>query len=266
MGLLGRPHVAIPACFHLADDVFPRVRAVAAKRLVAQGWSQSKTADALGVSQAMVSKYAARDDDEQDPLVMRLVHELIHDLGAPATGPSAWCHTLSQRDRPGLDDAVADMLAAEQRLLAASPLHVVPEVGLNVARALDGAASAAEVLAYPARIVAAGDRLVRPMPPELGASNHLSACLFALRSQDDSVHAIANIRGGDAIARIARPDATLHGDGDRVALFAHAIAGRAARIVHDPGAVGVEPCLYIAGATASDVVDQILAINNKVNQ
>ncbi|MEA3203875.1 MAG: hypothetical protein QOI63_1555, partial [Thermoplasmata archaeon] len=66
----------IPPCFHLADEVFPKVRAQAARRLVAQGWSQTKAAQALGLSQAMVSRHVAAPPAPTDPLVDRLTAEL----------------------------------------------------------------------------------------------------------------------------------------------------------------------------------------------
>jgi predicted fused transcriptional regulator/phosphomethylpyrimidine kinase len=45
------------------------------------------------------------------------------------------------------------------------------------------------------------------------------------------------------------------------------MADRAAagtRLFHDPGAVGLEPCLYVAGPDARSVARLILALNAKV--
>lgn len=262
----GGAGVAVPACFHLADDVFPRVRAEAARRLIADGWSQSRAAQALGVSQAMVSKYLGREAVASDALVERLVADLVQELHAPTPAAiSPWCTTLTARqERPGADEALSDLLAAERRLLAEPPMAVMPEVGLNIARCTRQAATADDVLAYPARIVAAADRLVRPVAPEFGASRHLAACLLALRGRDPDVHAIANIRGGPAIRKAAGATVELRGRGDRERLYARAVHETPARLVHDPGAVGYEPCLYVAGPTASAVVDRILDICQKV--
>lgn len=258
--------MAVPPCFHLADDVFPRVRAETARRLVDQGISQTRIAGLLHVSQAMVSKYAQRKEAEQDALVLRLADELVETLDAPASGASPWCTTLSiQQGRPGASAALDDLLAAEHRLVAAAPLAIMPEVGLNLARCLPGAQGPDDVLAYPARIVAAGDRIIRPVAPGFGASNHLAACLLALRANDASITAIANVRGGPAIRKAAGAKVQLEGTGDRAGLFAQAVASRAHRLVHDPGAVGYEPCLYIAGDSAAEVVDRIIQIANKVS-
>lgn len=264
----GRAAVALPPCFHLADSVFPRVRAEAARRLAGDGWSQSRIAALLGVSQAMVSKYQARAEAEADVLVLRLSDDLLAGLDAlAAAGPSVWCRTLSvTTGRAGAEAALEDLLAAETRLVQAAPLWVMPQVGLNIARALPEAKSPGDVLAYPARIAAAGDRLVRPEAPELGASRHLAACLLELRRRDPSLHALANIRGGEHIAAAAGPHVRLAPEGDRETAFAQAV-GDAADVphtLHDPGAIGIEPCLYIAAPDAHQVVARILDIAQKV--
>ncbi len=253
--------MGLPACFHLAEDVFPRVRAEAARHLVAAGWSQTRTAEAIGVSQAMVSRYAqqARADDA---LVLRLARDLVATLLGEPMLDSHWCATLAPA-RPKGDIALTDLLDAESRLIAATPMAIMPQVGLNIARATDGAQGIGDVLAYPARIVAADKRLLRPAAPAWGASRHLATCLLALRQHDASLHAIANIRGGATIAAAAGATVTLAGEGDREALFL-AQAHHAPRIVHDPGAIGYEPCLYIAGPDAQSVVDTILSIAAKV--
>ncbi len=250
--------VALPACFHLADDVFPRVRGEAARRLLAQGMSQNAVAKRLGVSQAMVSKYAGRPS-EDDALVLRLVEDVVDDAPHDA-GPGPWCRLLSSQHEPGHEAALDDLLAAEQRLLQHGHGRLAPQVGINIARALPDATAPEHVLAYPARIVAAGDRLVRPVPPAPGASHHLARCLLALRRQDPSVAAICNIRDDPSMA----VDATM-GAGDRVEAFQAAIHARPdARIVRDPGAMGIEPCIYVAGPSARHIIDTIL--QHKVNQ
>lgn len=253
---VGAP-VPVPACLWLSDDVFPRVRAHAARRLVADGWTQSRIADTLRVSQAMVSKYVARDDDESDPLVLRLAHEVVVGADASdASGPSGWCTTLSTAAED--QGAIGDLLEAEAELLAAAPVHLVPQVGMNMARALDGATDPSRILAYPARLVAAGNRIVRPVAPEPGASNHLSSVLLAMRSANPGLAAIANVRGD-----IPCPDAVRVHRGDNttdVPLLDAARAG--AQILHDPGAFGIEPSLYVAGPDARSVVAQILQLRS----
>lgn len=264
--------VPVPACFHLADKVFPRVRAEAARRLVHAGWSQTPIAKALGVSQAMVSKYAARGEAETDPLVLRLVDELLQELESPpADGPSPWCHTLHVAPgRRGGDEALQDLLAAERRLLSDPPRAVVPQIGLNLARALPDATGPEDVLSFPGRIVAAGGALLSPAPPEFGASQHLAGCLLALRRHDPTVLALGSIRGGPAVCKAAGREGGVAEmsapEQDRALAFAAALKASTGvpPFVHDPGAFGIEPCLYVAGRDAAEVAERILQIQRRL--
>lgn len=248
--------MAVPACFHIADDVFPRVRAHAARRLRADGWSQGRIAQVLGVSQAMVSKYTHRDDDETDPLVLRLSDDVVAGADAPAApGPGPWCTTLhAWTTRVGADDAVQDLLDAERILLDRLPSAWVPQVGMNIARALPDAAGPEDVLAYPARIVAAGDRLVRPVPPAFGASSHLAGILLRLRRTRPDLHAIANLSGTPDVVDAVTPNgpvATVQRNGETDPDHAiHRLADQGHAFIHDAGAFGVEPALYLAAADA----------------
>lgn len=260
----------IPACFHLADDVFPRVRAQTARRLATDGWSQSRIASALHVSQAMVSKYISRTGDEDDAMVLRLTDDLVATIDSPTTpGPSPWCNVLSPAtDRPGAQEALDDVLTAERALMDAPPWRLIPQIGLNIARATPDAAGPDDVLAFPGRIIAAGDRLVSPVPPAWGASNHLAACLLALRDAKPGLTAIANVRGGADVVRAATADGHAPVEVDRASdasdapILAAFQSGRPT--VHDPGAVGIEPCLYIAGPSAADVAATIRSIHARL--
>jgi predicted fused transcriptional regulator/phosphomethylpyrimidine kinase len=273
--------MTVPACLRLADDVFPRVRALAARRLVAGGWSQERAGRAVGLSQAMVSRHLAAAEPD-DPLARRLAEDLVAALqaesaraAAPADGPSAWCGTLTVgQERPGGPDALRDLLEAERLLREANPLRLMPQVGLNVARAVPGAASAADVLAFPGRLVEAGGRIVSPAPPAFGGSSHLAGVLLALRAANAPAFALANVRGGaDSLAaakRLGWAVATVRrdragggaGGGSDAPVLAAARGAAAADALHDAGAVGLEPCLYVAGRDARDAARRILQLHS----
>lgn len=263
----------LPACFQLADDVFPRVRAEAARRLSVDGWSQTRIAAALRVSQAMISKYVARTDLEDDPLVLRLTDELVTGIDTPGTadGPSAWCHVLSPAlDRPGASDALDDLLAAERSLMEDPPIALVPQIGLNLARATPDATGPEDVLSFPGRIIAAGERLISPVPPAWGESNHLAGCLLALRAAGSAHGAIANVRGTQDVVRAAETDghkvAVVDRQGDTSDASVLRCFQEGNPIVHDPGAVGIEACLYISGPSATAVASTIHSIHARLNE
>lgn len=265
-----REAVALPPCFHLADDVFPKVRAEAARRLVEEGWSQVRIAQAVGISQGMVSKHVAAKPEKSNPLVMRLTDDLLAALQADSTsGPSLWCSTLTVADaHPDGEAALADLLEAETLLRAAAPLQFMPQIGLNVARALPAAGSPAEVLSYPGRLVDAGGRLVAPAPPAFGASGHLARCLLHLRTRDPGILAICNIKGGAKTVQAAKrlgwhvTEIAANRRGDAEAPFRRAVDAQTdtPQVLHDGKAPGIEPCLYVAGASARDVVRRLLEL------
>jgi predicted fused transcriptional regulator/phosphomethylpyrimidine kinase len=264
--------VPLPPCFYLTDDVFPKVRAEAARRLVEKGWSQVRVAKAIGISQGMVSKHVATKAGHLDPLAARLTAELLASLEAgPARGPSAWCSTLTVSDgRPGGDEALEDLLAAEAMLRAAMPLRFMPQIGLNIARALPDAREPADVLSYPGRLVDAGGSLIAPAPPAFGASGHLARCLLHLRTRDSSILAISNVRGGPAAVRAAKglgwSVAEIAADrrGDPEAPFRRAVDALsvAPTVLHDGKAPGIEPCLYVCDTDARTMARRVIQLED----
>lgn len=268
--------MTVPACLRLADEVFPRVRAIAARRLVAQGWSQARTGEAVGLSQAMVSRHLAAAEPG-DPVAQRLADDLVASLvspqpAGPAQGPSEWCTTLTVgQDRVGGEEALRDLLAAERLLRGGNPLGLMPQVGLNLARALPGARSADDVLAFPGRLVEASGRILNPAPPVFGGSGHLARVLLARREIQPRTFAFANVRAGSdvlaACKRLGWLVTAVHrgkAGSDEGPVLAASRSSPKAVALHDPGAVGLEPCLYVAGADASDVAARILRLHESL--
>lgn len=271
--------MALPACLTLGEDVFPRVRAQAARRLVDEaGWSQARTAEALNVSQAMVSRYVAAPPAARLALADRLADELVAQLtsGRPASGMSPWCSTLSVAQTPSAHAAMDDLLAAERALRVANPIGLVPQIGLNLARALPDATDAGGVLSFPGRLVEAAGKIVSPAPPSFGASGHLARCLLMLRERERGLVAIASVAGGPRLQTAARRAkwslATLpsrtppKGDGESRFEAAVRRSRQAPTRLLDPGALGIEPCLYVAGTSAQAVVEDLLFLNKHLVQ
>jgi predicted fused transcriptional regulator/phosphomethylpyrimidine kinase len=269
--------MTVPACLRLADEVFPRVRAIAARRLVELGWSQGRAGEAVGLSQAMVSRHLSTREPD-DPVAQRLADDLVQALVAPqpagsAHGPSDWCTTLTVgQDRAGGDEALRDLLSAERALRAGNPVRLMPQVGLNVARAIPEARSVDDVLAFPGRLVEAGGRILNPAPPAFGGSGHLARVLLARREAQPRTAALANVRAGRdvlaaakrlgwAVATVSRGKAAA---ADEAPVLASARASPKAVALHDPGAVGLEPCLYVAGADAAEVASRILQLHDSL--
>ncbi len=242
----------------------------------------------------MVSKLLAAPAPAADALILRLAEELHREAtgsGSPRhAGVSPWCATLSERQsKPGADAAMRDILDAARDIVAANPLRLMPQVGLNVASALCAAADPAGVLAFPGRLVEAGGRIVSPAPPAFGGSGHLARCLLELRSahgvfrnvgKNDAADvasrapssprpsALANVRGGADVVRAAKrlgwhvmPIAR-NGKEDAEGPFRRAARKQpAADAFHDAGAIGIEACLYIPAADARTAAARILRLH-----
>lgn len=220
----------------------------------------------------MVSKHLATPPPS-DALVERLADELAREALDPAASTaegSPWCTTLTTAgQRPHADAAVQDILTAERALLAQPPLRAMPQVGLNLAVALPDAADPDDVLAFPGRLVEAAGRLLRPAPPAFGGSGHLARVLLAARKRWGT-RAIANVRGGPDVAAAAKRlgwpiTAIARSPGDpreELVLTGIAAARGSPVAVHDPGAVGLEACLYVLGPTAAHVAAQIHLLDN----
>lgn len=260
----------LPPCFYLQQDLFPKVRAEGARHLMERGWSQTRVAQALRISQAMVSRYG-RASPDHDPLVQSLVQQLLQDLeGDEGRTESPWCHTFgAAEDRPGAREALTDLLQAEHILGRGAPARLMPQVGLNIAVALPGAQAPRDVMSYPGRIIHADGRLVAPLPPTLGSSGHLARCLLLVRSRYPQVRAIANVRGSRAAAKAADSLATTWnlqgGDGEREEQLAEELERRRKQpaYVVDPGGFGIEPCIYVCGSDAAHVAKRILSLHDR---
>ncbi|HVL88462.1 MAG TPA: thiamine-phosphate synthase family protein [Candidatus Thermoplasmatota archaeon] len=267
--------MGLAAFLATTEALAPLVRALASRELAREGWSQDRIAQALGVTQSMVSRYLAAKPPPADALAARLAEELCRELqDPPSARPDAWAALVLETARSGADDALHDLLEAERALAAAAPLALVPQIGINLARAAQDATDPSRVAAFPGRIVEAAGRLVAPAPPAFGASDHLARCLLRARARDPAVQAMGSVRGGDDARRAAAREGLAPVDvsrrrearGDPDADFAAAV--RAARppilAVHDPGAFGIEPCLYVAGPSARDVARRIVAIERNL--
>jgi len=94
-----------------------------------------------------------------------------------------------------VSEAVSEVSAAV-RLLEASPYFaaVMPEVSVNLACVAGDAKSPSEVVAIPGRIVKVKERSKAMLPPEAGASAHMSRMLLLARSRMPEHRACINVR------------------------------------------------------------------------
>ncbi|MEZ5333743.1 MAG: bifunctional hydroxymethylpyrimidine kinase/phosphomethylpyrimidine kinase [Methanolobus sp.] len=149
---------------------------------------------------------------------------------------------------------------------------VIPEVGTNIAMALQNADSVAEVAAVTGRIVkvAGAPQIVGDI--EFAASSHVARIILAAMKHDMKYRAAVNIRYSDELVDICRklglevssfsreeePEDTQTMDwGTTDSIERH---GKVPDIIYDKGGIGKEPMIRILGHNAIDVAETAVKI------
>jgi hypothetical protein len=176
--------------------------------------------------------------------------------------------------RLGNSEAVSDVADAV-RNLESSPtfVNVMPEVSVNIACATGDAASPADVVAVPGRIVKARGRARAMLPPEPGASRHLARVLLLVKRVRPDVRACVNLRYDSGMGRVLRglrlktteigdyaisrtEDPTVDALARRLATVRTAFD-----VIVDKGGSGIEPNLYLFGKSAREVAALALQVS-----
>ena len=178
------------------------------------------------------------------------------------------------KDRSAFSDAVSEVAEAVRRLEASQGfVSVMPEVSVNLALAVGDAKSAADIVAVPGRIVRVKGRPKAILPPEPGASRHLSKVLILVRASRRELRACINLRYDKKIAAVLK----------KLRLRTLKIGGYPPSVSRDPtlqalekrlrsvdedfdvlvdlGGNGVEPNSYLFAESAASAVDLALRIS-----
>jgi len=143
-------------------------------------------------------------------------------------------------------EAVAEVSDAV-KLLEASPafVNVMPMVSVNVACAAGNASTPAEIIAVPGRIVRVRDRAKAMLPPEAGASMHMSRVLLLVRRARPEIRACINLRYDGRMESVLKA----------LGLTVLAISGQAHRDGADPTAEALERSLRRTHGPFDVIVD-----------
>jgi predicted fused transcriptional regulator/phosphomethylpyrimidine kinase/predicted transcriptional regulator len=266
----------------MANTFLPAMRKLVASHLEAQGLPQSAISSILGVTQASVSlyhshgtgrAYSALSDlsitkQEADRFASRLAEEArvnpvsavrtLNEIWTDLLGSGAVC-TAHRSLYPSLAECkvcielyggksttsktVSEVADALKMLEAsASFVSVMPEVSVNVACAAGDARTPEDVVAIPGRIVKLKGRAKGLLPPEAGASAHMSRVLLLARKRRPDLRACINVKYDKRMARTIKS----------LGLRALTIRSSGARDVEDPTAEALERAL--PGAKTFDIV------------
>lgn len=177
--------------------------------------------------------------------------------------------------------AIKDVEDALRELLRYSHTvaEFVPEVGMNIARALPPpyARGIDDVAAIEGRIVRVGDTVKPVGCIRMGASRHMARAVLAAQKLDPRIRAVANLRYDPRLVEAAKelglevvyidrrsePEDVKAVEGASIPWIvgkAFEEAKRIPDIVYDTGDVGKEPMVRVFGSSARDVVEKMIRI------
>jgi XRE family transcriptional regulator, thiamine biosynthesis regulator len=213
----------------LVEDVYPALNAQISKCLIKKGIKQSTIASYLGITQAMVSKYAAKShkiNKELEKAITefseKVAQEIIdkvskENIATLVTKQSLqWiesgllcdhtkkkfkledcssCYNLLLPQTKKEKQDIIRNLEQAVMLLEKQDLHeLIPEVRMNIAMATTSATVKEDVASIPGRLIAIDNRLKALMKPRFGTSHFLSALLLQIKEHSPETNAIINFK------------------------------------------------------------------------
>ena len=134
---------------------------------------------------------------------------------------------------------------------------LLPEIKINIAMAKDKAENSADVAAFLNGLIIAEDRVTSINGIRFGTSKHLSSLLLYLRKSMD-VRAIMNVAYIDDLNGMGLTYSYLTKD------FKFKRTIKLVDILLHKGDFGIEPCSYILGKNAVDVVNKVIKIKEEI--
>ncbi|HZW84380.1 MAG TPA: thiamine-phosphate synthase family protein [Nitrososphaerales archaeon] len=197
----------------------------------------------------------------------------VHRETYPSLADCDYC-IVEYSERGGEEVSAIEEVSKAVRQLERSEefVSIMPEVSVNIAYAPGLASAPNEVVAIPGRIVKAKGRARAMLPPEAGASLHMSRMLLLAKKEDADKKACLNVaydskmkraiwRAGlktlvvDGAGRIDAPDPTVSALQDKTAS-----GDSAFDVVVEPGGPGLEPNAYLYGSGPAAVAEIALRL------
>lgn len=288
-----------PPCILIGEKVLPVVRQTVAKILVNErGYSQKRTAELLGVTQAMISKYLSGTKKLADSYIQdeidRISRELSDVLESPGEATRTLCtFCLSLRENAKLcalhqettgdincracmnlhstynpRNAVLHILEqAVDLLIKENITSLIPEVRTNFAMSARDPKGPFDVASIPGRLLVVRGHLRSPTAPEFDASKHTTNLLLSINSIQPEICSLMNIRYSEKILSACERQGyeakLLERKGDTLIL---GNISATCDYMIDKGAFGIEPCIYLVGKDALGVANKALCINRSLQK
>jgi predicted fused transcriptional regulator/phosphomethylpyrimidine kinase/predicted transcriptional regulator len=283
----------------IADEIIPHVRKRVAQELYQNSMSQDEIASVMGTSQAMISKYL-RDHKSPVETLEHVIEDVSRELTVAALSGedstllttrfnSLLFHALAEgricarhNDKYSLPGCKAcfELIGPSDRGLvlrdlgtAASYFDVkpipdlIPAVKINIAQIVNSSGKVDDIASFPGRI-SFHEGKVNFMAPEFGASGHLAGILSAACQGSEEVRAVINLRYDPDIGIALEAAGMSWYDVDRSGKSPEdqirSMDLERTTAVVDPGDFGIEPCLYVFGGSALEVVSTAYEIQESL--
>jgi len=241
-----------------------------ARALYSKGIDQSKISEILSLSQPMVSNYCG-STDKIPKNILDLAEKTSYNIinGSPVTfhtcvsfsyEPYEGSYFIANKNELISDEKtrVIDNLAEAFLLMKGKDIAgLVPKVKINIAMAREKAENSGDIAAFLNGLIIADDRVTSYNGVRFGKSKHLSSLLLYLKENID-INAIMNIayikdasKTGFTYSFLTK-DFKLDGKKKDVDVLLH------------KGDFGIEPCAYILGKDAVDVVNKVMKIKEEI--
>lgn len=261
--------MAEEAIFVDAENTLLLKKAIA-KSLYSKRFDQSKISDILKISQPMISNYCG-SNDRIPKNILDLAEKISNKI---ISGNSAAFHACISFDSEPFEghfyvarkneiisdesNYIVDNLTEAFLLLKDRDIGgLIPEVKVNIAMSKDRADSSEDVAAFLNGLIIADDKVTGTNGIRFGKSKHLSSLLIYLKKYID-VNSIMNI------AYIKNIDKTGFNYGYLSKKFKLKNNKKNIEILLHKGDFGIEPCSYVLGKNAVDVVNKVIKIKEEL--
>ncbi len=257
------------AFFVKAEDTILLKKAIAIN-LYGKQIEQSKISKILNLTQPMVSNYCS--SNEKIPKDICNLAEKISKIITNGNSTNFFtCVTFSDNPFNGRyyiaekNEVISDensniinnLIEAFLLLKGKDISGLIPEVKINIAMAKQKALNSEDVAAFLNGLIIADDKVTNNNGIRFGKSKHLSSLLIYLRHYIN-INAIMNVAFIENVEKTSFSYSHLLKD------FKFEGGKKNIDILLHKGDFGIEPCSYVIGKNAVDVVNKVIKINEEL--
>lgn len=255
--------------FFNSDDT-KLLKIALAKILYSKNFSQLKISEILKISQPMVSNYCSSNEKISDN-ILNLSESISKKIIDKNFIEFNICVSFEKKILKGSkyvaekneiindnNSKIFDNLTEAFLLLKGKDISkLIPAVKINIAMIRDNAESIEDVASFLNGLIIADDKVISNNGIRFGKSKHLSSLLINLKESIDA-KAIMNIAYIKNIKKISLNFDYLTND------FKLDTRKKNVDMLLHRGDFGIEPCAYVIGKDAVDVVNKILKIRDEL--